>query len=1165
MSDSIRKLAFILLVVVAVVSGSAFVAGPTWAAEWHVANVGDDTGDGSQARPFKTITKAFAMASANRETDTIYLRRGDTFTDAINNEGPRTYRVELGTKPLPDVVAFRPYGPGEARPVWAPASGTCIATGRCRVTVEGVHFKAGAISAHTPDCVLRDCILDGRPGRNFGRWLRHGAGLTVVDCVINGQTNVELRPNKGLLYHADVPHRGWYRVTNKRAAAPQYQVTFPDGHVYDGDGTHLTFLESGRQTFTFQKRYLSDVEVMKIEPVEALDPVAVVQLDLLNPSRFLRLTEAIKVRLRLGSDRAAKISVVAKRHRDGTVIAQHDLQIAPAILTEKELEFQVTEEGQVDISVQVDGEPAKVAPVKVVMIDTTPLPIPREYTPLGEGTLVDDIDCGADPQATGRVYFASEGTHVVDSALGRYRQAGGLAGQVGHSGGAKNWFAYRLKITHPGKLHRVVVDYPDDDYRSMLLMLYERHRAAYQYDNGIGTGGVRRLSNQIQQREIILWPRFNEIIFAVHSWREGAPAAIQRIRVYEHDGELPALPVGSAERYFGGYYEEPRVTEWSHQPSHEPIEIVNTLGHLGQFMRYSGQNLLWYPTWAYNVQTAETKLISTYDETYNQKKNRLDDRGRKSFRAFLLCGEKYGYSVIAEFHQYLQTMEQLIAEGTPIRDTRQIAWDGRVAEFNTWGGGGYNFVNPAVQQALLAAFRELAEFYKDSPAFMGIAFRGMRVGNPSFVSFNDQYWGYGDVTVGRFERETGIDVPGDENLGDLDRFQKRYDFLMNDVKDEWFAWRARKVTEWLRTLAGMLREVRPDLCVFMNDKGGSYRSAPARGLDPAQWADIPNLRFAIYGWYGPQFAGYYFPTDHSQDIKPWEQAIDRFQYHKSHRAISVMNPYMEGGRLYHLYPPEMLAYFDEVTGSCGAPEGPYPFYKQRFADWMSTGDVWLIADGGLSYQGIDARAKQEFARFFRSLPVAEYKPSPLNVEPVFLWEAEHKGKMLFYVVNRQDYPVELTLRFAGSPTLTRLSDSREFATNGGRLSLSLDPFAMMAFELDRAAEIADGRTKIPGGELRALRERISQAWEIVTAAKGKLADDKYAQALTQQLGRDAYEQALFELASADQALKQRRYDTADRYVRGYISCEAPTKRGHALPIVYRAMNRWPAGVFSDGN
>ncbi len=1158
MRHYVRKLRRLCLLMAVAISATALLAGPTGAAEWYVANLGnDDTGDGSEGRPFRTIAQAWQAALGNREPDTIYLRRGDTFTDSLSR--PMPGRIKLGADPLPDVVTFKPYGPGEARPTWGPENRKCITTGNCRVTLEGLDCPSGAIYANTPDCVLRDCILGGKPGGNFGRWHRSGDGLAVIDCVVRGQTNVEMHPHQGLMYHFDVPARGWYRLTTYRAGVATYQVVFPDGRVYEHNGTRVTFLEAGRQTFRIQGPFVNDLEKVSLEPVAPPDPRETIQLALVNPSRFLRLGEAINVRLRLGSDREAKLSVLARRHSDGTVIAQRDIGIAPADLTEERIEFKVSEEGQVDIGVLVDGEPANVETVKVVMMDATPLPIPKQYTPLGEGTLVDEVDCGADPASLDRLYFDSGHAQVVDSVLGKYREAGTQAGGVGHSTGSKNWFAYQLKIKHPHKLHRVVVDYPDDNYRAMLILLYERNRAFRQFDNGVGTGGVRPNTNQIQQREIFLYPRFEELFFVVHSWRKGAPAAIQRIRVYEYDGDLPPLPVGSAERYYGMYYEEPRLIDWSHQPSDEPIEFVNTLERLGQFMRHTGQNLLWYPTSAYGLTTTETEIISSL----NRAGYWGSDLGRKTFRAFLLSAEKHGYGIVAELHEPVQRIGQFVAEGTPIRDTRQIAWDGRVGRMQPSGGSGYNFVHPEVQKVLLAGFRELAEFYQDCPAFMGIAFRSMRMINPAYVAWPDERWGYGDYTVGLFEQETGVDVPVADDPNDLDRFKKRYDFLMNEKKDEWFAWRAQKVTEWLATIAETLRQVRPDLCVFMNDAGGSYRSHPGRGMDPAQWADIPNLRFAIYGWYGPQFAGYSFPMDHSQDIKPWEQAVDRFQWHSSHRAISVMNPYMEGGRLFPMYPKEMLEHFGGAADTCGAPEGVYPFYLQRFADWMSTGDVWLIADGGLTYQGIDPRPKQQFARFFRSLPVAEYKPSPLNLEPVFLWEAQHKGKKVFYVVNRQDYPVELTLNISGPRTAKRLSDGQEFVIKGERLSLSLDPYAMMAFELSRRAQITSGATQIPRQELRALRRKIAQAWDIVRAAEGKLADDKYAQALTQQLGRDAYQQALLELALADQALKQHRYDTADRYVRGYMPTEARTSRGYALPIVYRAMNRWPEGVFND--
>jgi len=59
---------------------------------------------------------------------------------------------------------------------------------------------------------------------------------------------------------------------------------------------------------------------------------------------------------------------------------------------------------------------------------------------------------------------------------------------------------------------------------------------------------------------------------------------------------------------------------------------------------------------------------------------------------------------------------------------------------------------------------------------------------------------------------------------------------------------------------------------------------------------------------------------------------------------------------------------------------------------------------------------------------------------------------------------------------------------------------------------------------------------------------------------DAYKQAAEELTAAEDALKDKRYDTADRHLRGYRTGDTGDRRGLALPMVFRAAGQWPHGL-----
>lgn len=1129
------------------------------AAEIHVAGGGNDqAGDGSEARPFQTINHAFDVANGNREADTIYLRRGDTFHEILHRPAPRARRP--GDKPTPDSVTFKPYGPGTEPPHWKSTGDNILEVGLLRFVAEGIRFtgKRGLYPL-APDCVVRDCILDTES--KITAWMKNACGLTVTNCVLGGASNIALHPRRGLLYSFDIPAEGWYRLTTQgHPWHTTYRVSLSNDERFFGDSSRLFRLAKGPLEVRVDGALIADLKRCTVEPADTPDPHEAATLRRTSPYWFLRPGEPVRVTLSAASDTVVPAAVVLTRHADGAEIDRRRLTIHPGATREQSCEFRVEEEGQFNITALVDGQPASSEPVRFVVMNPTPLPAPDRYEPPGEGALVDEIDCAEDPQASGRLYYDSGDARVVDSPLGRYREGGaGTLGGQSHSNAARSWFGYQIHFENLHRPHRVVVDYPDDDFRAFLLVIYEQGRAMRQFDNGVGTGGPRRLSRRVHRREIFLWPRHHDAWLVAHTWRKNAPAAIQRIRVYEMEDGLPPLPVGNSGRYFGMYYEEPRFIDWSHQVSDEPIEFVRTWDRLGSFMRHTGQNLLWYQGISYGIASTETELVTTL----RRFGPRSDHFGNNTFRGMLLSAEKHGYGIIADLHEQLAVFEEHLPEGVPIVDTRQTGADGTMATFAPSGDSGYNIVHPAVQDLLLRAFRQVAEKYRDSPAFLGLSFRTMQVINPAYSGFGSERFGYGDFTVGLFEKETGVEVPGGNDPGDPERFRQRYEHLMGPKRAEWIAWRTRKVTDWLSRVAGMLREVRPDLQLFMSPKGGGFQRVPARGMDPGQWAEVPNLRFGTATFIGYHFAGYRMPMSHTQDIRPWDRVKDRYAHMGRHTVALCPNPYMEGGELWKIYPSEMQRHIGPGGDSCGAPDSPPPYYIERVADLMSTGPLWMFADGALAYRGILPRQKQKIARFVRSLPMADFRHSGINLEPAFLWEADHEGERIFYVVNRQVYPVALDLAVEGADQARRLHDGKTVLVVRDALRLELEPFGMEAYAVAGGSRIVDGTVEVPPEEVARLREMIRQGREIVDAALARRQEDgKTPDLKTEDFGLDAYAQAPLEIAAAEKALAERRYDTAERLVRGSYAFDAPDERGFTLPMVYAAMDRWPEGAWN---
>ena len=104
--------------------------------------------------------------------------------------------------------------------------------------------------------------------------------------------------------------------------------------------------------------------------------------------------------------------------------------------------------------------------------------------------------------------------------------------------------------------------------------------------------------------------------------------------------------------------------------------------------------------------------------------------------------------------------------------------------------GWFNPLYPGVQDWVADVVQELAERYKDSPAFKGLALRILAWQFYSWQAIPSINYGYEDYTIGQFERETGIKVPV---AGDAaDRFERRYRWLMANAYARWVDWHVKR-------------------------------------------------------------------------------------------------------------------------------------------------------------------------------------------------------------------------------------------------------------------------------------------------------------------------------------------------------------------------------------
>ncbi len=456
-----------------------------------------------------------------------------------------------------------------------------------------------------------------------------------------------------------------------------------------------------------------------------------------------------------------------------------------------------------------------------------------------EGRRLVSIDCTADLPPD--QYFGHGAVRVVDSPIGRYREA---------EGRPLSRFGYRFKIEHIGKPHLLVIRYPDDKRRFMCVM----DGTTYDTTTGVFTDFAQPLSGKMLEIREVFWPRWNDCSVVMMTWSNGEPAAAAQIEVFELD-ELPPLDLPSAKgagplRQFGIQYEDP----CGRCDSEGAINSQEWLDRITAYARYSGQNLLTYPiVWYhgpfYPSQREPSGDFGTIVGRDRKQYGRwtthpadwvapiLDRFGREdmSFQGALTL-LRLG-SLMKRMNIDLEsikagkdTINNMLASNnvqagtqdwTPLYNVLnfQAKVEGRLSGWAYGEKDGqpyparpiFNPLHPVVQEAVLGLVQEIADRYGRYPAFKGIS---LNMWHGTILWYAALDTGYDDYTVGLFEKETGIALGVDPKAPD--RFSQRHAILTGPHREKWIAWRCGKIHELFGRIRDIMVRARPDLRVTVS-------------------------------------------------------------------------------------------------------------------------------------------------------------------------------------------------------------------------------------------------------------------------------------------------------------------------------------------------------------
>lgn len=677
-------------------------------------------------------------------------------------------------------------------------------------------------------------------------------------------------------------------------------------------------------------------------------------------------------------------------------------------------------------------------------------------------TCLGTYDCTRDYPSN---VFNHCGSHVVTNACGVYRECETLDPGTG--------LAYRFRIRNKGLPHVVELVYPDDAKREFSFAAhpenYNRLHTGSLDCAGIITGVDHPNTFRMQRKRFVFWPDSDTVSVCIYAYKpiDGSkPPAAASVSVYELDA-LPPSKAGGASRG------RRSVGVWDEDPTMDAQLVFN------HALNYEKANLeFWRVKWRRTIDYMRYQGIDAWDIKVLSYRGDMTGMDATFYGCspFMGCdGRCFGWADIGAAmldragmdiwarinHKFTSDGWIVLLGGDDGADIFFRDDKGEIPGHYTKG----NFLHPVVMNA----YKEMIRAYRDKFRVYG-HFRGITLNEAPGCDFHDIFTGYDDLTIGLFEKETGIQCPKS--------CKDRYNFLVGDQarRKAWIDWRCRKVTEAARELVAVLREKGDDLvlqwwvspyCFLRGEKDwfGWDPDASARkgGIDLKALSSVEGL--CVMPIVRPDFFRAHGRYDTNEEHFQFDERYRRYFREAGVRAINLerhsnleIYPSMTARKNFWKRP------FWMPTGSnvAGVPDfydypTPHPnseFCLESLVGLVADYDLQEIMHGfwGLPEQGEHGRFRTFYTQF-RSIPRGDFRPvDGAPDDPVAL----RVGKEGYYLVNRTSCEAEATWKENGVAKMAQLGNCE-----------------IAYFPAPGGAEISDFGAKVGKEDVEALDRRLA--------------------------------------------------------------------------------------------
>ena len=412
------------------------------------------------------------------------------------------------------------------------------------------------------------------------------------------------------------------------------------------------------------------------------------------------------------------------------------------------------------------------------------------------------------------------------------------------------WQAYALPIDQPGAPHTLEIEYPGEVPQTLGVSVIEPNSAGKVVPVGLDAAIHVEASQAVpvgpQRYRLIFWPRTELPYLLLTNRQSNRSASYGEIRLFHRSG-LPAVPIErsqAAHRMAIAQFSRPLFCEvFGASDATDPetgqalddwLTFYEGARRLIEFAQYVGYDAI---SLAALCEGSAIYPADGIQPTPKYDTGAYFTNGQDPVRKdvlemlFRLC-DRAGLKLIPslELSAPMSSLQATLRGGAPNSiGIRLVDALGQPLSQSAVGQDGvtttYNPLDQRVQAELVGIVDQLTKRYGGHPSFGGV---GITMARGTSTHLPGLQWASDQATLAKFAREADLDVDHRSRVATDHRR------LLSDpaYRDQWLAWRCRRLAGMYQTMTRVVRQTQPDARLYLTMAELTTEPALAEALNP---------------------------------------------------------------------------------------------------------------------------------------------------------------------------------------------------------------------------------------------------------------------------------------------------------------------------------------------